>query len=388
MSHTPAGTAEYTDERLNIFLERLLTTAEQTVFPQIDLALPENAQYDQSRLLELLAYCSIHGEFVNDGAKTRAVTNGEATTLRTDRRCPIARVFGHHLRKLDRDEIAGQFQTVRDEVCRLATRARLFTTPVTLAIDIHDWLYYGDKETDMVANTNPARGTDKAFKFVTACVVTEDLRFTVAVQPLATKREKADAVEGVLQQARKWIDIRCVYLDRGFYTVEVVQTLESQEIDFVMRAPTFPSLVREEPTVQVEMGYEMGGSHPPYDTVSVTRFTVPHTGAPEEKQTYFITNRTVTEAAAEGTAEAYCRRWGIETSYRVIGDFLARSRSTVYSVRLFYFLFAVTLYNLWVLINRLLVELFGRLTERPLVSAKVFGRLVRQRWMPDRLQPG
>lgn len=388
MTHTPAGTAEYTDEHLNSFLHRLLTTADKTVFQQIDLALPENAQYDQSTLLELLAYCAIHGEFVNDGAKTRAVTTDETATLRTDRRCPIARVVGHHLRKLDRHEIADQFQTVTDELCRLAARARLFTAPVALAIDIHDWLFYGDKETDMVANTNPAQGTDKAFKFVTACVVTDGLRFTIAVEPLSTKREKADAVKTVLQQAKMWIDIRCVYLDRGFYTVEVVQVLEDQAVDFVLRAPTFPSLVGEEPTVQVERGYEMGGSSPPYDTVTVTRFTIPHADAPEAKQTYFITNRQVAEASAEGIAEGYRRRWGIETSYRVIGDFLARSRSTVYSVRLFYFLFAVTLYNLWVLINRLVVEVFGRLTERPLVSAKVFGRVVRQRWMPDRLHPG
>lgn len=388
MSHTPAGIAEYTDEHLNSFLHRLLTTADKTVFRQIDLALPENAQYDQSTLLELLAYCSVHGEFVNDGAKTRAITTGADTPIRTDQRCPIARILGHHLRKLDREAVGSQFQTVFDDLCNLAARARLFTAPVALAIDIHDWLFYGDKQTEMVANTNPAQGTDKAFKFVTACVVTDGLRFTIAVEPVATKREKADAIEAVLQQAKKWIDIRGVYLDRGFYTVDVVKALKRQEIDFVIRAPTFPSLVGEEPTVQVEMGYEMGGSRPPYDTVTVTRFTVPHSDSSQAKQTYFITNHEVTEASAEGFAERYRRRWGIETSYRVIGDFLARSRSTVYSVRLFYFLFAVTLYNLWVLINRLLVEVFGRVTHRPLVSAKVFGRLVRRRWMPDRFQPG
>lgn len=47
----------------------------------------------------------------------------------------------------------------------------MFTTPVRLAIDVHDWLFYEDTETDTVANTNPAQGTDTAVEFVTGCVV-------------------------------------------------------------------------------------------------------------------------------------------------------------------------------------------------------------------------
>jgi IS4 transposase len=57
---------------------------------------------------------------------------------------------------------------------------------------------------------------------------------------------------------------------------------------------------------------------------------------------------------AEPLAQAYRRRWGIETSYRKVGEFLPKTTSPTFSVRLFYFLFAVALYNLWVLVNLLL----------------------------------
>jgi IS4 transposase len=53
-------------------------------------------------------------------------------------------------------------------------------------------------------------------------------------------------------------------------------------------------------------------------------------------------------------AEAYRRRWGLETSYRTVGEILSKTTSPTFSVRLFYFLFAVALYNLWVLVNLLL----------------------------------
>lgn len=55
------------------------------------------------------------------------------------------------------------------------------------------------------------------------------------------------------------------------------------------------------------------------------------------------------------------KRWGIETSYRLIGLFLAKTTSKLYVVRRLYFFLAVVLYNLWVLYNfrrRLVVSVF------------------------------
>ena len=45
---------------------------------------------------------------------------------------------------------------------------------------------------------------------------------------------------------------------------------------------------------------------------------------------------------------AYSRRWQIENGYKSIkNDFLAKTSSNDYRVRLFYFVFAVLLYNIW-----------------------------------------
>ena len=45
------------------------------------------------------------------------------------------------------------------------------------------------------------------------------------------------------------------------------------------------------------------------------------------------------------------KRWGIETSYRMIRKFLAKTTSRRYGIRLLYFYLAVVLYNLWVKLN-------------------------------------
>ena len=388
MAQSRAGTSKSSEQHLNAFLDRVLTTADRTVFEHIDLGLNHNAEYDQPELLELLAHCGIADEFANGGAKTRRVATGDLTGLRNDRRSPSAKALGYHLRGLDRGEISEQFETVLDELLRLGEKARLFTRSVDIAIDVHDWLFYGDEETEMVANTNPSQGTATAYKFVTACVVVEGLRLTLAVVPLPAKEQLPDAVDAVIRRACDWIDIRRVFLDRGFYRVSVLQVLQAHDVRYVMRAPAFRQWVDEQSEIQLETDYRTTQSNPPYEWVEHTRFAVPHAQSPDEKHTFFVTNCTLTEKTVTGLAEAYRRRWGVETSYRVIGDFLAKSRSTAYSVRLFYFLFAVTLYNLWVLCNRLLSTVFEWDLDLPPISAAVFGRLVRDRWMADLFDPG
>ena len=45
------------------------------------------------------------------------------------------------------------------------------------------------------------------------------------------------------------------------------------------------------------------------------------------------------------------KRWAIETSYRMINQFLPKTTSKLYSLRKLYFYLAVLLYNIWVFMN-------------------------------------
>ena len=81
------------------------------------------------------------------------------------------------------------------------------------------------------------------------------------------------------------------------------------------------------------------GSHP-------MRFLyVPSTSG--EGMTVFATNLRVGPDEAETFCRRYSHRWQIENEYKSIkGDFLAKTSSKDYRVRLFYFVFAVLLYNI------------------------------------------
>jgi len=119
--------------------------------------------------------------------------------------------------------------------------------------------------------------------------------------------------------------------------------------------------------------YTMQRKRKPTASVDVTVFAVPHRSTDDE-YVWFVTSLDVDTSTAKAYAVAFRRRWGIETSYQRIGDFLPRTSSPTFSVRLFYFLFAVALYNLWVLTNTLVG---GEIqAEKPPISARIFQRLI------------
>jgi len=81
---------------------------------------------------------------------------------------------------------------------------------------------------------------------------------------------------------------------------------------------------------------------------------------PTDDYTIYYTNVPLSEAEELQLDDDYRRRWGIETSYRVIkNDFLAQSWSRDHRVRLFYFNFACHLYNIWTLANAIRAEDVG-----------------------------
>ncbi|MGQ4557510.1 transposase [Halobellus sp. GM3] len=184
-----------------------------------------------------------------------------------------------------------------------------------------------------------------------------------------------EAVRSLLETAREYVSIRHVYLDRGFYQVHVVAELEQVGVDYIVRARPGSGmkgrLSAGAETVTDE--YTMRRKRKPTASVDVTVFAVPHRTI-EDEHVWFVTSLDVDPATAKAYAAVFRRRWGIETSYRQIGDFLPRTSSPTFSVRLFYFLFAVSLYNLWVLANVLASA--DTVPKTPLISTRIFRRFV------------
>ncbi|WP_302848178.1 transposase [Natronobacterium gregoryi] len=208
-------------------------------------------------------------------------------------------------------------------------------------------------------------------------MVAPGTRFTLDVLALEANgfREKRETVRSLLETAQEYVAIRHVYLDRGFYQVHVVAELEQHDVDYIVRARPSKGmkgrLSADAETVVDD--YLMQRKREPTASVPVTVFAVPRRSK-EGDSVWFVTNLELTPGSARAYAAVFRRRWGIEPSYRQIGDFLPRTPSPTFSVRLFYFLFAVALYNLWVLANVLVTE--GTIPGKPPISTKIFREFV------------
>ena len=356
--------------------KQVTSAASSLLFPEIEIDVASNATFTREDFDPVLSRIAFDNEFANAGAKAYQTARGDDGAIETTARNPLARALLYNLRALDADGIDDQFDAVREEILTHAARTRVFEKPVDVAIDIHDWLFYGDGETPKVANTNPDQGTNLAYKFATICIVDPDVRFTLDCVVLedGSTDELAAAVRQLVSTAREYVTLRHVYCDRELYRVRLVETFEELGVDLVMRAPTNRGIQRrieEHDTDTFITEYEMRRSNPPTCWVDVRLIVVAH-WTREDDHFCLVTTRELDADVvefAEPMAQAYRRRWGIETSYRKVREFLPKTTSPTFSVRLFYFLFAVALYNLWILVNLLLTQPHARECKPPIPTA-------------------
>jgi len=148
-------------------------------------------------------------------------------------RNPLAKSLLYHLRNLSTDAIDDRFDGVRQQVFEVLRSQRRLPAFVNVAIDLHEWRFYGSAETDHVITTYPDLGTNKAFCFATLCIVAPHTRFTLDVVPMDVNGVAlgAKAVRSLIETAQQYVSIRHAYLDRGFYQVHAVSELEELGVD-------------------------------------------------------------------------------------------------------------------------------------------------------------
>jgi Transposase DDE domain len=325
------------------------------------------------KILDCIVHASVTHDFVENGTQTLRLMKNDI---------PAPRTIRYHLGKLGVENILSQFNMISDELYQTANKQRWFINKVDLAIDTHDWMYYGNENDDMVLGTQPKNGTSYAYKFATINLVQNGIRFTLKALPIKKYSEICDVVEELIKYAMQKVKIRKIYLDRGFYSVPIVRMMKRLHVHYIIQAQKSTGIKKvieknKDKKLIVEDYIMKRKRKAPSGKEKVKLFILPKRKK-ENESVCFITDLDINERNAKYYAEDYRRRWGIETSYRVKKDaFRPRTTSKNYAIRLFFFLFSVCFYNLWVLIN--IVQsfiLYDRLSDKPLITAKMFGNLV------------
>jgi hypothetical protein len=218
------------------------------------------------------------------------------------------------------------------------------------AIDYHCRPFYGDPATPGVKGGKREAGTNFFWTFATLTLLTPGQRYTLALVAVPKGQPPSETVALLLAQAeRSGVPLRYLLLDKGFYDAEVIDLLQSRGVRFVVPlvrrgdeeklSGTTRFFRRDCPTGWYGHGWTAEPRRVDERTGKVRRLR-----KLEVSVRVCVINRGERRPwvfAAWGSdwppgqvARRYRARFGIETSYRQLGQVLAGTTSKDARVRL------------------------------------------------------
>ncbi len=231
----------------------------------------------------------------------------------------------------------------------------LFERRHDIAIDFHDVPYYGrvgDLE-GWVCRAEARAGTTRFVRIATAYVMRDGLRFNLAVKFVRSTHTKADILSTMLVWLRRHgLRIGCLWLDRGFASVAVIQRLEALRLAAVIACPIRGETGGTRALCQGRSSYTAHYTlHSARDgrctvRMAVVRAFTSSRGRPRRARwlLYIQVGCRLTPAEVR---RRYRSRFGIESSYRCLGQLRPRTSSRNPAIRFLCLGVGLVLVNLW-----------------------------------------
>lgn len=362
-----AAGREFTDEQIY----RTTRIARNHGFDGFDSGRAANATYDDTQFFELQTFMGMVGCGTPQGATRFQYRHGSDSGPHGDTHLRAVKQF-------EPAELIDGFDMATDRMLSVITSEASFRRPVTAAIDITTVPYYGDVDgMEMVSGLNQE---ERAFKFATLSIVGLNIPLILAVEPIRESSAWDEnppnqihrVVRRLVQRAKEHVPVETVLCDREFDSQRVYQTLSNLGVNYLIPKrvnSTEREVIETMNADRQNVAVESAAVHVESGSHSMQFLYVP--SATGEGTTVFATNLRVGPDEAKTFCRRYSRRWQIENEYKSIKhDFLAKTSSKDYRVRLFYFVFAVLLYNIWRLTDFLLkVSVDSEMDYAPALTA-------------------
>jgi len=362
------GTAEFTTEQI----QRTTRLARDHGFDGFESGRAANASYEDTLFFELQSFMGMVGCGTSQGANRFQYRHGPDSGPHGDTHLRTVKQF-------DPETLIAGFDAATDRLLSVIESEVSFRRPVTAAIDITTIPYYGDVEG--MPMVNGTKDEDRrAFKFATLSIIGQNIPLVLGVEPIKESSEWDSnpsnkihrVVRRLIKRAQEHVPIETVLCDREFDSQRVFQTLSNLGVNYLI-PKRINSIEREVietmETDEEDVAVESASVHVEAGSHQMRFLYVPSTKG--EGTAVFATNLRVGPDEAETVCRRYSRRWQIENEYKSIKhDFLAKTSSKDYRVRLFYFVFAVLLYNIWRLTDFLLkADVDGPMDYAPVLTA-------------------
>lgn len=256
--------------------------------------------------------------------------------------------------------------------------------PRTMAIDLHNRPFYGDKRTPGIYRGKLKASTRTFFAYATLLIIRKGQTFTVGLVPVLNSDALPSIIDRLLHQAaQKNLRPRRLLLDSGFYAAKVMLHLQQRQLPFVMpmirRGKSGKTKAACTGTAQFfvkgrrgwarytwEARIRTDGRKGPRTLVTTEVCMVPRPARKDNKTPLVFACYGMKQMAGEKVAAWYRKRFRIETSYRQMHEGLALTSSKNPVYRLLLILIAFVLRNLWLRLHWVRLARRGENGERVL----------------------
>lgn len=260
------------------------------------------------------------------------------------------------IRQLKAEQLKVIFDCCRELIFTALSKCGYKKRRCLIAIDYHDKPFYGNKELGHIVGCKRKASTNFAHRYITACIVEEGIRFNLACLPITQLDIEQDSLKKVIQLCRKYAEIGCLLLDRGFNSVANYKFLEDElKVKYIMPQQSNEKLKRliESNKLSAYTLFEYVFNEnlaEEYRYGAKLFYIIAENG----KKYTFVTNINAdNETLVKLIVQCYDKRWGIETGYRTESHFWCKTTSKSFNIRTFLGLLSFFLQDLWTFKNYL-----------------------------------
>lgn len=248
----------------------------------------------------------------------------------------------------------------------------LFKRKRRVAIDWHLIPYHGqpDQHANELYHSQPKSGTTKFHAYATACVVERGHRYTLAVTSIKGNESSVAVLTRLLDRLEaQGVKIKTLLLDKQFFASGVLEFLQARQIPFLLpivirgrkpkrrrskatrRRQTQRAVklrdFQQRPAGRYGFTWTVKDTSVSFDVVVAYKSYRHHrTNKRRHKKLLYAAWRV--RGKPVEIRELYRRRFGIESSYRQLGQARIRTCTRNPVLRLFFVLVALVLRNVWV----------------------------------------
>lgn len=180
--------------------------------------------FDQQTLFEILVKAASSGDSIENTAKNL-------------KNVPTANDIRYHLKKIDN---FSELETQINQALKSRIPLGLKNNSLKIAIDLNLICYYGQPTTEelpYIYRSQNKSGTNSFYAYATLYVISKNKRVTLALRGVRRFDTSVSIITYLLAEIDSLnINVKKLYLDRGFFNTPVIRWLQALDIPFIYDA--------------------------------------------------------------------------------------------------------------------------------------------------------